>query len=318
MMKRIITAISAALLSVSPLFAQHEVAPSLTSQVFSRINFNPAGIGNSSDLNIFSQSRMQWIGFGDGAPKSTVLNVHYFHENWKSGFGGTFTYDKIGLGNRSLTAKIAYCYNLDLSETMLLSFGLSGGVSQFSKDYSEDKMTQEASSAGIVLENESKLNPDIDLGVEFSMPYIMAGVSIVHIGQTEDVTTLRPTMSYYGYVRGTIPFKDDWQFSPSLLYAHSGKSTDVIDLGCMAFYSGFSMNDLMLWGGLNFNFNIFTNAPQTALMIGGEWKVVRLGYAYEMGFGVGNYNTHELVLGFRIPTSSGKSKYNSAAKKKKK
>jgi hypothetical protein len=148
-------------------------------------------------------------------------------------------------------------------------------------------------------------------------PYIMAGVSIVHIGQTEDVTTLRPTMSYYGYVRGTIPFKDDWQFSPSLLYAHSGKSTDVIDLGCMAFYSGFSMNDLMLWGGLNFNFNIFTNAPQTALMIGGEWKVVRLGYAYEMGFGVGNYNTHELVLGFRIPTSSGKSKYNSAAKKKK-
>ena len=166
-MKRIITAISAALLSVSPLFAQHEVAPSLTSQVFSRINFNPAGIGNSSDLNIFSQSRMQWIGFGDGAPKSTVLNVHYFHENWKSGFGGTFTYDQIGLGNRSLTAKIAYCYNLDLSETMLLSFGLSGGVSQFSKDYSEDKMTQEASSAGIVLENESKLNPDIDLGVEF-------------------------------------------------------------------------------------------------------------------------------------------------------
>jgi type IX secretion system PorP/SprF family membrane protein len=192
MMKRIITAISAALLSVSPLFAQHEVAPSLTSQVFSRINFNPAGIGNSSDLNIFSQSRMQWIGFGDGAPKSTVLNVHYFHENWKSGFGGTFTYDQIGLGNRSLTAKIAYCYNLDLSETMLLSFGLSGGVSQFSKDYSEDKMTQEASSAGIVLENESKLNPDIDLGVEFSMPYIMAGVSIVHIGQTEDVTTLQP------------------------------------------------------------------------------------------------------------------------------
>lgn len=288
--------------------AQHEVAPSLASQVFSRVNFNPAGIGNSGDLNIFSQSRMQWIGFGDGAPKSTVLNVHYFHENWKSGFGGTVTYDQIGLGNKSITAKIAYCYNIDLTEEMILSLGLSGGVNQFSKDYSEDTKSSETESAGILLENESKLNPDIDFGVEFSMPYFMVGASIDHIGMTDDVTTLTPTMTYYVYGRGTIPYGDEWQFSPSVLYANSGKS-NVIDAGCLAYYSGLNYYDLLLWGGLSFNFNIFTNAPQTAVMIGGEWKILRLGYAYEMGFGVGNYNTHELVLGFRIPVKSEKNRY---------
>lgn len=306
-MRRLIASISA-LLCVTLSMAQHEVAPSLTSQIFSRVNFNPSSIGNSGDVNIFSQSRLQWIGFGDGSPKSTVLNVHYFHERWKSGFGATFTYDQIGMGNRSLTGKIAYCYNIDLNETMILSLGLAGGISQFSKSYSDDVMSGEATAAGIALDDESKINPDIDFGFEFSMPYFMLGASVDHIGLMDDVTTLQPTMTYYVYARGSIPY-GDWQFSPTALYAHSGATTRVVDLGCMAFYTGLNVEDLMLWGGLNFNFNIFTNAPQTALMIGGEWKMVRLGYAYEMGFGVGNYNTHELVLGLKIATKSSKSRY---------
>lgn len=280
------------------LFAQHEVAPSMSSQIFSRMNFNPAGMGNSSRVNVFSQTRMQWIGYGDGQPMSSVLNASYFHEHWKSGFGLTFTYDEIGFSNKAMIGKFAYAYNLDLSERGLLSFGLSGGVNQFSKDYSDD-ISDNVTQTGLA--DSSKVNPDFDFGIEYSCPYFMLGASVSHIGMMDDLNTYTPTQTYYAYARGSIPYGEFWQFSPSLMYMNSGKS-NVVDAGCVVFYSGLEVESLIVWGGLNFNFNWFTTAPQSALMIGAEWKGLRIGYAYEMAFNLANYNTHELMLSFGIPT----------------
>ncbi|MCR5297783.1 MAG: PorP/SprF family type IX secretion system membrane protein [Paludibacteraceae bacterium] len=310
-MRKYIISIILAAASCFTVFAQHEVAPSLSSQIFSRINFNPAGMGNSESLNIFSQSRMQWIGFGDGAPKSTILNIHYFHENWKSGFGGTMTYDQIGFGNRSITAKLAYMYNLDLSEKGLISFGLGAGINQFSKDYSDDKYDQTLDMLGVI-DNESKINPDIDFGIEYSMPYFMIGASISHIGMMDDITTLKPTQTYYGYARGYIPFNEQWQLAPTVLYMNSGRS-NVLDAGAVVFYQGLDIEHFLLWGGTNVNCNFFTAAPGVAVMIGMEYNWFRVGYAYEASFGVKNYNSHDLILGFNIKT---KKEYSYASNKK--
>ncbi|MCR4620269.1 MAG: PorP/SprF family type IX secretion system membrane protein [Paludibacteraceae bacterium] len=297
-------------LSVSiGVYGQHEVAPSMTSQIFSRMNFNPAGMGNSDNINVFSQTRLQWIGYGDGAPKSTVLNASYFHEKWKSGFGITFTYDEIGYSNKALIGKIAYAYNLDLNDHGLLSFGVSGGINQFAKDFSDD--TYDAAT-GATLADSSKINPDFDFGIEYSTPHFLIGASVSHIGMMDDLNTYTPMQSYYAYMRGSINLNEMWQLSPSALYMNSGKS-NVVDFGCVGFYNGLDVESLIVWGGLNFNFNFFTTAPQTALMIGCEWKKLRIGYAYEMGFKIANYNTHELMLSFGIPTHS-----NSSAPSKKK
>jgi type IX secretion system PorP/SprF family membrane protein len=322
-MKKYLVTVVLSCLSVISIFAQHELAPSLSSQMFSRINYNPAGMGNSGNVNIFSQTRFQWVGFGDGAPKSEVLNVHGFVESIKSGFGGTFTYDAIGLGRTNINAKVAYAYNLDLSDRGLLSFGLSAGIHLIQKTYDRDLIgnygNEESVSAGLI--NESKINPDVAFGIEYSHPYFLVGASINHIGMLNKITTFSPTQTYYVYARGSIPVAGgDWHIAPSVLYMNSGQA-NVVNLSCIGYYRGFEsefgVKDLMCWGGLGFNLNDFSAAPYMPIMLGVEWTFLRVGYAYELGFGIGNYNTHEVMLSFNIPTASKKSAVDSKKKKKK-
>ena len=67
-MRKIIISLLLAVIGISSSFAQHELGPALSSQIFSRINYNPAGIGNNDKINIFNLTRMQWIGFRGSPP----------------------------------------------------------------------------------------------------------------------------------------------------------------------------------------------------------------------------------------------------------
>lgn len=290
-MRKLFITLLITLIGATHTFAQHEIGPSLSSQLFSRINFNPAGIGNSEKVNIFNMNRLQWLGF-DGGPKTFVLNGHYFNESLKSGFGATFSYDAIGNSNQAITAKAVYAYNLDISDKGLLSFGLSAGINQFSKDYSDDRWNPDE----ITLENESKLNPDIDFGIEYSMPYLLVGASINHLGMFDESNTLSPTQTYYGYARGAVPLTKEITLAPALLYMNSGK-TNVFDINAVVFYQD------LYWGGLSWRIN-----AAVSIMAGFEWNFLRVGYAYEISTGIANYNTHELMLSFIIPTKFEKQK----------
>lgn len=290
-MKKIITLVGIALLGVANVFAQHEVAPSLASQVFSRVNYNPAGIGNSSNINIFSQTNLQWLGFGDNTPKSEVLNIHSFIERYKSGIGATLTYDKLGYSS-NVVAQLAYCYNLDLSETAILAFGLSAGINQFSNDLSSSN-ADFTESSGLFDNYKNKTNADINFGIEYSSPYFMIGVAADHLGQTDSITTMHPTQTYYAYGRGAIPVNEDIMIAPSILYMNSNM-TNCLDISAVGFYQS------RFWAGLGSDIL----APTLSVMLGFEWNFLRVGYAYEMSFDLGNYNTHQIMLSFNIPTHS--------------
>ncbi len=286
--KKIRISVLISFLGAGSLFAQHEVGPSLSSQIFSRINFNPAGIGNNKDINIFSQTRIQWAGF-DGHPFSSVLNGHYFNERLKSGFGASFTYDQIGNDNNSLNAKAVYAYNLDLWDGGLISFGAAAGINQFSKDYSDDIYNPDPYITG---ESESKVNPDFDFGIEFSIPWLLVGGSITHIAQMDDIYTLSPTQTYYGYVRGAINVNKDFLIAPSVLFMNSSQ-TNVLDINTTVFYQK------NYWAGLNYRVG-----SALGILVGMEWEWLRVGYSYELSLGKTadiSSNTHELMLGFKIP-----------------
>lgn len=311
-MKKIVLTLVIAVLGITYSYAQHEIGPALSSQIFSRINYNPAGIGNSDKLNIFNLNRMQWLGF-TGAPTTSVLNIHYFNESMKSGFGGAFTFDKIGLNKQAINAKFAYAYNLDLSDKGLISFGLSGGIDQFSKSFSSDDYTK----ASDILADESKLNPDFDFGIEYSTPRILVGASVNHIGMMDGPMTLSPGQTYYGYVRGSLPVNKSIVIAPSVLYMNSSQS-NVIDVSAVAFYNK------LYWGGLNMRVG-----AAMSVILGMEWKFLRVGYAYEMSLGETanvSSNTHELMLSFIVgkdpqaeaAPAKGKAKGKAKAKAKKK
>lgn len=310
-MRKFIITLLFSVIGISELFSQHEIAPALSSQLFSRINFNPAGTGNSEKINIFNLNRLQWVGF-TGHPTYSILNVHYFNEQLKSGFGGSITYDKIA--NSSATnGKFTYCYNLDISDKSLLALGVAAGIEQISDNHSSDIYDGTSD----YLPNLSKTNPDFDFGLEYSIPQLLLGASVNHIGQMSTPTSTTPTQTYYGYARGSLPINKDWLLTPSLLYSKSSQ-TSIVNLSAVGFYKG------LYWGGLGMRFG-----AAMSVMLGLEWNFLRVGYTYELSLGKTaniSSNTHELMLSFIIPTKSdnsgvkgkkGKSGKTTASKRKK-
>jgi type IX secretion system PorP/SprF family membrane protein len=269
-------------------FAQNEFT--MSEQLFSRLNINPASSGNSENINIFNTNRLQWAGF-DGAPTSTMLNVHSYIKGINSGLGATFSYDELGKAYATLNAKVAYSYHIDLSKNALLALGVSAGIQNKSFDPSKHYLVDPVD-PGMYQIAINETRADFDFGAELSSRYVLAGASVLHLGQFQ-MSTLQSIQSYFGYVRGRIPVDKQIMISPSVLYMNSGQ-TNKVEINATAFYQG------KYWFGLGYR-------TGSALMatLGFEWEWLRVGYSYELGMGESfnlNDNTHELMLSFNIPT----------------
>ena len=85
----------------------------LTQQVFSRGNINPAGVGNTGDVDIFLFGRLQWLGV-DNAPHTVLMNATNYFKKIQSGVGLTFYHDALGVGHGMTELKAEYSYQIDL------------------------------------------------------------------------------------------------------------------------------------------------------------------------------------------------------------
>ncbi len=292
-MKKII--LSILLLTSAFAYAQSDFM--LTEQWFSRVNKNPAATGNTDDINLFYMNRQQWVGYKD-APSTNLLNAHTFFEGISSGLGLTFSFDRPGgvSAGRNINAKLAYAYHLNISNNMLLSFGVSAGI--VNKYFDPSKLTYndgKSLSEYNYTEAESATDFDMDLGIEYSMPYVMAGVSCTHVTAKKhaDLETQNDfPRSVYAYVRGNIPLCQKFDLAPAFVYTNS-KYLNCYELNVTAFYQK------LYWLGVGYRLNANTfNA-----MIGAQWKFLRIGYSYDLACGeLGNLkrSTHEIMLSLNI------------------
>lgn len=293
-MKKLYIAFLFALLAAG-CYAQNEFT--LSEQLFSRLNINPASTGNSQNINLFNTNRLQWAGF-EGAPTTTLLNVHSYLKNITSGIGGSFSYDKLGIANSTVNAKLAYSYQVDLSSKALLAFGASAGV--YSRSFSPANHIVDPGDIDIPNDT-TYTRPDFGFGVELSTPYVMIGGSILHLGQAAaTMSTMNNIQSYFAYARGKFPVSNDIMITPSILYMNAGQ-TNKIEINATAFYQG------KYWAGIGYR-----SLSAMSIMLGMEWEWLRVGYSYELGMGKVfdlNNNTHELMLSVVIPTKTkGKKK----------
>ena len=290
-------------LFIGGITAQNEFA--LSEQLFSRLNINPSATGNSENVNIFSTTRAQWIGLDDkSGPITTLLNAHWFISKISSGLGATFYYDKIGLSTSTINAKLAYAYQVDLSKSVLMSFGLSAGIINKRLDPTQH-IIRSGNDDGLY-ELQNKLYFDMGFGFEIVHKYVLGGFSIQHLIGTWDpkkITSITISPAYHAYVRGKFDLAPKWTLTPSFLFMNSAQLFNY-ELNAIVFY------DKMFWGGLGYRFN----SNIMTFTIGVEYEWFRVGYSYDLGVGKVyslNNNTHELMLSFNIPT-----KKLSAAEKK--
>lgn len=276
--------------------AQQELL--MSQQFYSRINKNPAGIGNIEDIDLFALGHFQYAGMED-APNTVLLNAHTFVDKWNSGFGLSFSYDNLGIARSFTNVKLDYSYGLRFNDDMLLSLGLGFGVLVSTFDI--DKYTVDNSaelSEDFIPADTKKCSPDMDLGIEFTMKEnLLLGVSVTHLISGE-TTTFAPGQHLYVYGRYLFKINDKWDIAPMLTYVHH-KKVNLLEVNLTGFYNRF------VWGGLTWHPDMssgFKNNP-LAITIGAEFKRFRLGYTFDIGIGkIHNIasTSHEVMLSYSI------------------
>lgn len=304
-MKKIFIVLATLLFAVSA-YAQQDLL--MTQQFFSRINKNPAGIGNFEQIDAFLLGRFQWVDIKD-SPKSGIFNVQTFKTELNSGFGFTMSYDDIGPAKGSFNPKAVYAYVLRLREDMVLSMGLSAGIQYAYFDaskYTPEDLTEITEDHDFIDDRVSEVHPDVDFGLEFSNPKYMFGVSGTHLLKYESTTT-QSAFHINGYGRYFWDLSDNFVLAPALAYTWHDKVA-VAEINAILFYKNF------LWGGMTYHpdmFNKFGTNP-IAFMLGAEYKNFRIGYTFDYNFGNVSKlsgSAHEIMLSYSVQTKKTKVPY---------
>lgn len=269
-----------------------------TQQQFSRGNINPAGVGNTADLDLFLLGRLQWLGVDD-APHTILLNATKYIPRIQSGIGITLSYDAIGIGHHTTEAKAEYSYQFDLSERWVLSLGASAGVyiGACNPNANTVDEEQERGKDDFPDGKEVKATPDFNVGLELTSLQWTFGVSCTHIENSQS-TSYSADRHWYAYMMRAINLVEDWDLMATLAYMNRNK-VHLADAGILVFYRR------MMWGGMSWRPDLVRgcNPSYLSFMVGFEWRKLRFGYLYECGVGSRSEmpsNTHEVLLGVRI------------------
>jgi type IX secretion system PorP/SprF family membrane protein len=264
--------------------------PLITQQWYSRINHNPASVGNNDAWDIFMVHRDQWTGFRN-APKTTMLNLHTSIDDFSSGIGLSLAYDRENPARTTIIGKLLYSYRIKVTQSSQLSFGL--GVDILNRAHDPNRLTLEIPldpEKGFEKDNRTSLG--IDFGLEFTTERLAIGVSVTNLGRKyENLTTFINGTQYYAYGFYRFPVNDVLDLSPTGTYVY-GNNEHLLEFGATAFF-----ND-NVWGGIVYRID---NA--ICLMAGFKYNIFRIGYSYDyhtndaQKFG----STHEVVLSVRIP-----------------
>ncbi|NAS13814.1 PorP/SprF family type IX secretion system membrane protein [Poritiphilus flavus] len=122
-----------ALVMTLSLQAQRE--PQYTQYMYNIGSFNPAYVGTVENTDITGLYRAQWIDI-PGAPRSIRFGLNVPLKNEKNGLGFNVVSDELG-PTTSTFVDAAYSFQVNVSETAKLSFGVDAGGSFLNVDFSK-------------------------------------------------------------------------------------------------------------------------------------------------------------------------------------
>lgn len=284
---------------VSGVIAQSDI--SMATHWYNRANYNPASIVRNNYIYLFSNVRKQWLGV-DGSPSVVNVQVSQLNYEYHSAFGLSVVCDYLGAGS-AINPMLTYAYKLGKSEDTWLAFGLSAGVFSRQTDLAVLQATNQTDPAIYSLP-EKQLAPDANFGLEWQMPYFMAGASVTHLFSINKKETLYlNSPHYYGYAQYRNRDSEFLDYAVGALFTYSNAQVIAEGNVLLRFKTPTGLND-----GPRELFDLglgFSSASQLtsifSLNISGNF---RIGYSYIQTFNTGyNLNgTHELMLEYRIPS----------------
>ncbi|MGD1845111.1 MAG: type IX secretion system membrane protein PorP/SprF [Salibacteraceae bacterium] len=277
--------------------------PQFTQYLLNDFAINPAIAGTKPYFLARTNHRYQWTGLTD-APRTFVFSLHGPIVQQKMGLGGYVFTDIVGPTRRT-GIQLSYAYHLKITEKMNLSFGVTGGVLQFTVDGDKLNLEEEgdiAVSGGIM----SVTTPDAGAGlylygdnyfVSFSAPQLLGNKVQFFDGYTNTLSKL--SNHFFASAGYTFRINDEFSVQPSAQAKYVDPLPVQVDVTARGIYQD------QVWLGASYRTgDEITNAESVGFLFGYTFqKNLMLGYSYDLSLSnIRKFNdgSHELMLGFRF------------------
>lgn len=265
---------------------------------------NIAVAGSRPWFDVRTANRYQWAGITD-SPRTFTLSVCGPNKKQNMGYGFYLYTDNVGPTRRT-GVQFSYAYHFKLSKEIKLSFGLSGGLLQYSIDGSKITLRDKYDA---VISNalQSALVPDFTFAfylyhenwfVGASFPQLVRNKLYFFDYQTQSLSRLE--QHYYASAGYTFHINDDIDLQPCVLFKYVKPLDPQLD------FAGRFIYQKQVWVGASFR-----TQDAWTLSAGYTYKNnLTIGYSYDFTTtGLKNYNTgtHELVAGIRFVRKEKKS-----------
>ena len=224
-MKKLVLVILIGLMS--GLFVSHaQQDPQYTQYIYNPVVINPAYAGNRGVTSIVGLHRSQWVGL-DGAPRTQSLSIHSpVGVEGKVGLGLSVVNDELGPADETYFG-VDFSYTIQTSAKGKLSFGLKGGGTVLSVDFTQLNLFT-PNDVSFNENIDSRFNPLIGAGVYYHTDRFYAGVSVPNFIQTDHFDesnnsnssvnfVAEERINYYGIAGYTFDLSSDVKFKPSTL-----------------------------------------------------------------------------------------------------
>lgn len=273
--------------------AQRE--PQYTQYMYNIGSFNPAYVGTVETPDISGLYRAQWIDI-PGAPRTIRFGANVPLANEKNGLGFNAISDQLGPTTQTYV-DLAYSFQLNVSESTKLSFGLDAGGSFLNVDFSKGTFENPGEP---ILDREiiKKFYPTVGAGLFLYDENWYLGTSVPNFLTdgiyNDDVATIVEDKLQFNFIGGYVfDLSDGLKFKPAFLVNYIAGAPVTINAS-----ANFLINDLFTLGA-----SYRTNNALSGLVGFQISDSTFIGYSYDYntnGLGAYNSGSHEIILKFYL------------------
>ncbi|MGY6562355.1 MAG: PorP/SprF family type IX secretion system membrane protein [Luteibaculaceae bacterium] len=283
-----------AVLVVTSLSTNAQQDPQFSQYMFDRLSFNPGFAGLEGSICATAIHRQQWAGF-DGAPTSTLLNVHSPVSLLGGGLGLTVVLDELGQETNT-QVRANYSYHLNVGPGKL-GIGVGLGIANKAINGNNWRATDDVALDGsIPLGTDQESAFDLSFGLYYNTDDLFVGISSTRMSESRfDNVNLQMVRHYYavaGYIY-RINGDDRLKLQPSTLFKFDGVSSQL-DLNVNFLYNN------SFWGGVSYR-----TADAIIPMAGYQTELgkgmIRIGYSYDVTtsrLSTFSSGSHEIMLNY--------------------
>lgn len=274
---------------------------------YNRLFYNPAYAGSSGFMEGVLAYRNQWVGI-EGSPETASVSFQAPINYTNSGVGVVAYRNQFGIQS-DVAIFLNYAYHIQISHEGKLGMGLQAGfinkqINWAELDFYDPNISSNLQQSDNIVpdKNISTWVPNFGVGFYYYTPDYYFSLSIPRLlsndqpsteGITNNVSFDSKSLFYYLGAGATLPINREIDFSPSVLFVGSHKTSNLINVNL----------DFMHDSGVSVGAGYRSDGTWAGLLGYQLSQKLRFSYSYEKSFGnypTKGYTNHEIILNYNL------------------